>query len=192
MKVETYETTEQGIDGPIENFDECKALADKLGLEGQVPFFNGEKKEVAPYRKMTAQENLVYTNLLSTKTRLNKYSDSAIPLRVLQVASHAVDIGICDFIEVWHKPNADIKDPLLVGVKGSEDSGQRFILARWGEELLPFIELCKIVKPFIAASIKEKLDHAKREIDSVTNVDILADRAILTGSMPSISCYVNL
>jgi hypothetical protein len=43
MKIESFEITEQGIEGKIENFDESKDLVEKLGLEGQTKFYKTEE-----------------------------------------------------------------------------------------------------------------------------------------------------
>ena len=47
-------------------------------------------------------------------------------------------------LEVWHSENADVKDPVLVGIRnpfGKSWETERDILARWGEVLAPLAEL---------------------------------------------------
>ena len=190
MLVETYEITELNSDGKIDDFEQVKALADKLGLEGQKQLLNPEKKEISPYRLMTGQENLIYETLLEQRTNLKNYSDSAIPLRVLQVASHVVELGICDEIEVWHKPSMDIKDPLLVGVKKDGWSRKYYILARWGDILLPFNELCGLVKKIIASKLRQKANEGIEALKSI-NTESRAEQAVLTGTLRDINIFLN-
>jgi len=192
VEIETFETTEVGVEGKIENFEESKGLCEKLGLEGQKEFFNEEKKEIIPYRKITAQEKLVYETILPTKHKLKDYSDGVIPLRVLQVAAHAIELGICTVVEVWHQPNGDVKDPLLVGKADDKYSTEYFILARWGEILEPFNKLAEIAKKILIAEYKgriQKVIHEAKQFECT--LEAQAERAILTGKGPSISCYIS-
>lgn len=195
MKVETFEVTEIGVEGPIDNFEDCKALTEKLELKGQSKFFNSEKAEIVPYRKMTSQEALVYGKLLAKQTPLKTYEDGLIPLRVLQIASHALEIGICDEIEVWHAPNADIKDPVLVGKKKSGKNSweyERYMLARWGEVLLPFSELCTMAREVIVSELALKISQGKAKYEQAERtIQEYASRAILTGRLPSIDTYIS-
>ena len=144
MQVETYEFGEVAADGePLEHDDESLQLIEQLGLEGQRKLIAGAGDEATriPYRKMTKEESLVYEQLFTRKTPINDYADEPLPLRVLQVAAHAHDIF--DSVVVWHEPNADINDPILVGLKEEEIVTEQFILARWGAALAPFSELKK-------------------------------------------------
>ena len=145
MQVETYEVPEVDfMTGEEEDSEEAIALIEELGLEGQQDLTKGDGR--FPYRKMTSEEKFVYELLFGEKTNVRAFSDGAIPLRVLQVISHAS--GLFDELTVWHKPNADIKDPLLVGtkeVKGTYGpTTEIFILSRWGDSLLPFSELASL------------------------------------------------
>jgi len=167
MLVETYEQTEVDCDGQVECDAEAVALIEQLGLEGQQQLLRkaeGGQVERCPYRKMTADEAFVYGELLSKQTSLRRYADGPIPVRVLQVAAHAKDLF--DEVEVWHAASADIKDPLLVGInKGPNYSVERFILARWGDVLLPFAELktlaCGVHRTKLIAKAKECVSKAK-------------------------------
>lgn len=135
MLVETYEVTESADKTKVEGeeFEQFKSMIESLNLEGQQKFI--QDKEVNPYRKMTSQESVVYGILCPTKTELKNFSESMIPLRVLQLATHVNSLNFIDVLEVWHSDNADIKDPVLVGRKGTSWNGEYFILARWGELL---------------------------------------------------------
>lgn len=180
MQIETYEVPEvAACDGTVESEAEAVALIERLGLEGQRELLNPTKKqERCPYRKMTAEEFKVYEVILSNKTPLKKFSDGPIPLRVLQVAAHAQELF--DHVYVWHAPNADIKDPLLVGINGAcADYGDRqyFLLARWGDVLLPFAELRALAAKLWAEKLRVKFSkimaEAKARLESVNEADCL-------------------
>lgn len=182
MLVETYEVPEVDAMGTPECEAEAIELIESLGLEGQQSLLKKSGGETVrmPYRKMTAEEAFVYEKVLPKKTKLQNYSDGPIPLRVLQVASHAKELY--DLIQVWHPENADEKDPVLVGVNGSEYSAkERFMLARWGEELLPFSELAKKAGAKVRAEIKAacatgiaKLKACADSLDELSDADLAA------------------
>lgn len=190
MEVETFEVTEVGIEGKIDNFEECKELVDKLNLKGQKDFLNIDKKEVIPYRKMTAQEQIVYGALCQERTKLPKYGEGPIPLRVLQVASHVKELDFCDKIMVWHKANADVKDPILVGLKGNQYSGEQFMLARWGEALKPFKTLMEDAKKVLVTEMKAKLSAIKVEVmQDEASIEAIVENCIAQGKTVSASYY---
>lgn len=166
MLVETYEIEETKNEAALMACDaEASELITKLGLEGQQALLNPETMPRFPYRKMTAQEGFVYKTLCPVVTTLEKYKDGIIPLRVLQVASHVKDLAFVDRIQVWHPENADIKDPVLVGVKGPEYIDREvFILARWGEELWSMEKMLDLAKKMRVSSLKSALRKIKAEI----------------------------
>ncbi|HXJ41373.1 MAG TPA: hypothetical protein VNH18_18975 [Bryobacteraceae bacterium] len=137
MLVETYEVTEVDGEGTPECEAEAKRLIDALELEGQQSLYAaGETTVRSPYRKMTAQEKFVYSQICPRKMSLKKYDDRPVPVRILQVAAHATPIY--DHVYVWCPANADEPDPVLVGMNGADyTSHELFLLARWGEVLEP-------------------------------------------------------
>lgn len=167
MQVETYEATEV-YDGENENREEAAKLADKLGLQGQARYLGTEEKSENPYRKMTREEWEVYNALCPRSCKIQEYSDGPIPLRILQVAAHATDLF--DKIMVLYPQSADIDDPVLFGLNGNEYSGERFLLARWGNCLLPFSQLRDMASVHIKASIMTKMQIIKSEVDSKLSV----------------------
>jgi hypothetical protein len=157
MLVETFEVTETYSDGSVECEAEALELIEKLGLVGQKKLVTrgGDDAETRiPYRKMKSDEALIYKAICPETSKLASFSDSAIPVRVLQVAAHAV--CLFDEVLVWHAKNADVKDPVLVGRNAATAergwTEELYILARWGEELLPLDELAVIGGKIIKAS----------------------------------------
>jgi hypothetical protein len=139
MQIETYEIEESKDEMARLGADsESIDLIEKLGLHGQKGLSNGEKAERLPYRKMTEEEGNIYGLLFPKKTPIEDYSDSIIPLRVLQVAAHAKELNFCESLRVWHPENADIEGPILVGSRKHPENShitEIFVLARWGEAL---------------------------------------------------------
>lgn len=201
MLVETYEITELTENGVVENPEETKALIESLGLTEQEKFFNGEKQSVFPYRKMTAKEGLVYRTICSKSSKLEKYGDGLIPLRVLQVAAHAKAFEsstgtlFIDELEVLHCPTADIKDPVLVGKHNTKNSWggtdtEFYLLARWGEALESFSELSKIALKMLKDKVKAELAHGIAELKTLeASLDATVESKFNNGEAVSVSVY---
>lgn len=165
MQVETFEATEITTDG-VECEKEALDLIKELGLTGQQELVSGEGQLAArnPYRKMTKVEYFVYSALCPQKTELKDYSDGPIPTRILRMARSAKD----SFreLQVWHPSNADIKDPVLVGVNGDRYSTREFfILGRWGEVLLPMSEMMPLAAKMFRDKMLVKLKGIQRDIE---------------------------
>lgn len=182
MQVETYEVPEVDFEGNVESNDEAVALIEKLELDGQRELIHPGRGYRTPYRKMTKEEAVVYGAIFEKKTNIAKYKDEPIPLRVLQVAAHAK--SLFKELQVWHKPSADIKDPILVGVNGVEWASDRemFMLARWGDCLVPFAELAQVA----AKLLREKaMDDIKAIIETAKTrmglLESMSDGAFVRG-----------
>lgn len=201
MQVETYEIQELTTNGEIENPEDTKALVESLGLTGQQQFFNGNSGSVAvfPYRKITANERLVYKTICSKECKLEDYSDAMIPLRVLQVAAHAKAFELessgvfLGHLEVWYCPNGDVKDPVLVGVKNTKNSwggtdSAYYLLARWGEVLESFSDLSKIALQMLKDKAKAEFSVALMDLQSKeTSIELLVTKKFNEGSSLYIS-----
>ena len=184
QQVETFECTEVSSDGVAPDAATI-ALIESLGLTGQKSMINKEAGLVCPYRKMKADESFAYGVLCGTKTPLKDYCDEQIPLRVLQVAAHANTLDIFTRLEVWHTQNADVKDPVLVGVREkSPYSFEYFLLARWGEMLEPIATLLKMAadkqREVFLSEARAALAEAEsdiRLIEKAAASDFIAGRA---------------
>lgn len=171
MLVETYEVEETNSEAAgLAADSEAAELIARLELTGQQKLLNPDTVTRFPYRKMTKQEGQVYGILCPCKSKLRDYDDGIIPVRVLQVAAHVLELGFVDRVEVWHPENADIKDPVLVGVKGPEyGDRQLFILARWGAELPPFGELLIAAKARWTDNRRAMLASIKAKVEAELN-----------------------
>lgn len=151
MEVQTFEViSAQPGEGDSSLVDEltspeAQKIIDDLGLDGQKELTTvditdaGVSVQRNPYRLMSEQERRVYDLLLPTHTGLDVYRDGPVPLRVLQVASHASKCDEIETLVVWHPQPGD-PDPILVGATPGHNQ-ECYILARWGDVLEPFSDL---------------------------------------------------
>lgn len=148
MNVETFECAETAAE-PIEATEEAVGLIEQLGLAGQKEMMRPKTAEVPaarwPYREITAEEVFVYQTLCPESTKIEAYAGGPIPLRVLQIAAHAKSVKPTTRLMVWHRALPGVKDPVLVAEFGRYDwsTDNRYILARWGDELETFAVLMK-------------------------------------------------
>jgi hypothetical protein len=175
--VETFEDSEVAAEC-IEASEEAVQLLESLGAVAQLALVTKAKdsprQSRMPYREMTAEERFVYGVLCPTKSNIEDYNASPIPLRVLQVAAHAKQTGMFKRLVIWDRESVTVKDPVLVGCTEGEFAwrGKDFILARWGEELEAFAVLAKR-----ATTIWR--ERAIESIDSIT-ASVAAHRAAIT------------
>lgn len=186
MKVETYEVEEiQDELGQMAADSESAELIEKLGLEGQRKLLNAETCTRFPYRLMTKTEHKVFSLLFPERVKLYDYSDSIIPVRVLQVAAFVKENAPPEMkagLYVWHSGSAK-EDPLLVG-HTSEYGGQFFLLARWGDALLSFDEMAEKAKKLwivkARAKIRKEIEEWESDESNLTN---LADELFQSGNI---------
>jgi hypothetical protein len=169
-EIEEFLAGEVTDTGEVEQAEEVKKFIDELGLKAQAKFFNtgGEVKTTFPYRRMTAQEQAVYSILCSQVDKIDEYGDSVIPLRVLQIASHAISLGFFKKLCVWHPENGGNSDPVLVGVHEDKEHWNReelYILARWGDILEPMNVLVEKAKKKGIELLKSKYTEIKNKVE---------------------------
>jgi len=153
MQIETYEIEDATSEASAMAKDSAALeLIEKLGLTGQLSLMNKETVTRVPYRAMEKAELLVYLALCDQKTAIEKYNADAIPVRVLQCAAFAKETEMFKTLQIWYPSIAKIDDPVLVGTieKRLYPDDERYanltstvyyMLARWGNTLLPFEQL---------------------------------------------------
>lgn len=197
MQVETFEVQEvQQCATNAEALETVKGFIDSLGLEGQAKFYGvgQEQSTICPYRKITAQEKMVYKTLCPVEVGIGKYAEGPIPLRILQVATHAKTVleSGCELV-VWHPANGDIKDPVLLGkIKVGTWDYHYYLLARWGEVLEEFAVLQAHAVKITVEELKAQADRAQAELTgALASLEAMATSAILKGNEPHISLMVS-
>lgn len=192
MQVETYEVEkiEQTEMQALAADGEAALLIEQLGLEGQKTLMTPETKELIPYRVMTKEEHIVFKALFTERSRVEDYKAGPIPLRVLQVASHARTLELPDFayLQVWY-PKQGIDDPILVARKDSY-TDPIYLLARWGDSLLPFKELASKAEALLVDKARADLLSAKNQIEGLLS-DVLSyvKGQIASGESPTPSFF---
>lgn len=188
MQVETYEIEElKGSEATTMAADsEAIELAQKLGLEGQLSLCNTETATRNPYKTMTALENLVYGTIFRSTTKVENYRSGIIPLRVLQVIAHCRENQLFHHLEIWHPTDRKETDPILVGhlTANPWDTGNGvFLLARWGDCLLPFEQLAEKAKVIWKSKMRQELTEAvARAKICLEQVETKAEEVFATGN----------
>jgi len=176
IQVETYEEHEQEEITHPELHEEQVRLAKELGLNGQEELVaksdTGER--IIPYRLMKKDEEKVYNILLKGKVKVEDYKAGPIPLRVLQVLSHAKSLNFFDGFHVWYAEEAEVKDPLLVGYTGESYSPTNYLLARWGDELHSLenlsIQAGNVLKTRLKSSYASKMSELESKTKSLMSL----------------------
>lgn len=154
-----YETKEQSA--------EAMELIESMGLEGQA-----QPKETTtrfPYRLMNDEELFVYGTLCPEKADVHKFSNEPIPLQVLKTLAFAKTLPQLKYFEVWSAVSRMVKDPVLVA-RDSQYGSKNYMLARWGDELLPLeVLMPDAVKKFWYARTNS-LNKIKSEINAALAV----------------------
>lgn len=179
MQVETFECAETAAE-PIEASEEAIRLIDEMGLKGQSALLSkqdGKRDSRCPYREIRADERFVYRTICPQETEIDRYSVSPIPLRVLQIASHARSLGLFKRMTVWSQEDATVKDPVLVASTGGYDwetGSKTFILARWGEELETFAVLLKRACSMAREHLQQKAREFVGLFDAISDSELMS------------------
>ena len=148
--------------------DEWKNEVEKLALEGQKKMIEKESNP-SIYILMNTHLLSMFSILCPTKMKYTEYDKSTIPLEVIKEIALCVHEKYFHTIEIWYD---DLElDPIVVGkIKDSYDS-PRHLIARWGDDILPFSELKIKAINRLSESLKAQhkemetlLDKASREL----------------------------
>lgn len=174
MQVETFEIEESDEVSTPAVEQEAIELIEKLNLAGQKSLVRVDESDRLvriPYPKMTAAEDHVYDAIFPTHTSVVRYDAGIIPIRVLQVISHAKELF--SDVEVWHRRVKD-PDPILVGRTAGRE---KYLLARWGDALKPFSELVEEARQILRVQFKVKLQERASDIQhKIAVVDTLVEQ----------------
>jgi hypothetical protein len=181
--VETFEMEEVSSE-TVESCKEAFELIEKLNLEGQKkllsPSTDNEFSRI-PYPEATEEQKTVFRTLCPSSYDYKQYSRTPIPLRVLQILSHAESLNFFDEIVIWDVKSSEEKDPVLVGIKKEANYNIRyFLLARWGEELDAWTVLrtkaLKIRKEQIKSALLEIISLAENRIKNFYSDDYIMNK----------------
>jgi hypothetical protein len=174
MAVEIYLEPElEEMVGSVEVTEEWRQLAEELGMEGQLklitPKSEGEEnKNPSPYIHMNAKAERVFAILCPEVVDYKKYDKSTIPRQVLREIALAEKEQFFDKICIWYDDASP--DPLVVGyIKVGTYEYVKHMIARFGDELLPFEELERKSINRLKKRMTDKLKSSLSAIDSTVD-----------------------
>lgn len=174
MAVEIYLEPElEEMVGSVEVTEEWRQLAEELGMEGQLkliaPKSEGEEnKNPSPYIHMNAKAERVFAILCPEVVDYKKYDKSTIPRQVLREIALAEKEQFFDKICIWYDDASP--DPLVVGyIKMGNYDYVKHMIARFGDELLPFEELESKSIRRLKKRMTDRLKSALSAIDSTVD-----------------------
>jgi hypothetical protein len=174
MAVEIYLEPElEEMVGSVEVTEEWKQLAEELGMEGQLRLItpkSGEEsdKNPSPYIHMNAKAERVFAILCPEVVDYKKYDKSTIPRDVLREIALAEKEKFFDKICIWYDDASP--DPLVVGyIKVGTYEYVKHMIARFGDELLPFEELERKSINRLKKRMTDKLKSSLSAIDSTVD-----------------------
>lgn len=180
--IEVYEVEART---PQENEAEHIELLASLGLTGQMDLVAKSEGGVAvnPYRAMDDADKRVVKALCPQECKISDFKREVIPFRVLELAANALANKWFTELRVCYTENN--ADPFLVGVveermqysSTNPDAGTymaeraRFLIARWGDELMSWPDLVKrakeIWKAEKTAELHNKIVESQACLDSI-------------------------
>ncbi len=192
--IETFEIDEV-TETPFEDNEEQRKLIESLGLEGQTLLISPVKKSILPYPECTKEQRITIAALCSSRYAIKDYKRMQIPLRVLQVIAHVKDAEYFDELYIFDKASETIKDPFLIGIKGTYYNGTPYLLARWGEHLEDWGALKKKASEVIQELGERFKDKVRKILDcdngngniflpTFSNPDVIRSSSNLDSEIP--------
>lgn len=118
--------------------EEWKKEVEKLGLNGQQKMIQRDNNP-SVYILMNQSLKAIFSILCPSTVEYKNYDKSTIPLEVLREIALCEKEGYFAKIYIWWD---DVQlDPIVVGKVTTDYSSPLHIIARWGDEVLPFEEL---------------------------------------------------
>lgn len=160
MQVEIYqaqsaETMDPYRSSIFEKWEQRVHLVQELGLSAQQKHLEVlEKAKEIPFKLLSPEDRRTWRRFLPNRfledaaalregfqgrlmnrlsmRRLTDYNEDLIPVCVLEAWQHCRQMGYFESYEIWTP--RDESDPVLIGQLGPLN----FLIARWGESLMPF------------------------------------------------------
>ena len=174
---------------------EWKQLAEELGMEGQLKLIapkleGGTDKNPSPYIHMNKKAERVFAVLCPEVVNYKKYDKSTIPREVLKEIALAEKEQYFEKICIWYDDASP--DPLVVGyIKDGSYSYIKHMIARFGDEVLPFEVLESKAIARMKKRMTDKLNAAINSIDITIdeffNPKTYGSGDIITIELPGVS-----
>jgi hypothetical protein len=121
-----------------EHCEEWGQLCTGLGLQKQLKKIGKVEGVANPYMKLDPRTERVYQMLCPRRELYTDYGAGTLPLEIVQEIHRCKENEWFAVMEIWYDDKSP--DPFLVGYD-SKKGGNKFLIARWGDELLPFEQL---------------------------------------------------
>lgn len=153
-----------------EKKEEWEKKIKELGLGGQEKLTKNSPKDAAsPYTFMNEQMKLVFQTLCPTKAEVEKYDKSVIPIDVLSHVALCKQEGYFAKLEIWYDNKSP--DPVLVGHISTVYNTPLHLIARWGDEIIPYEQLVeKAIRRYSEAfklSVQATMSQCKSALEDV-------------------------
>ena len=147
-----------------ENAAEWRSVCEELGLETQLSLTRNDSSAGPPYLKVDPKTERIIMTLCPRKVKLSEYKESTIPTEVLKEAKRCKDNGWYDELYVAYDDRSP--DPFLLGkIKHPQYDwlSTYHMIARWGDELLPWEQLEQKAVARMKDSYKKALERLRNE-----------------------------
>ena len=124
---------------PEESSREWEQLCIGLGLQKQLKKVGKIEKVPIPYMKLDHRMSRVFRMLCPQRESYTAYEAGTLPLDVVQEIQRCKENEWFPMIEIWYDDKSP--DPFLIGYDGKKGEANKFLIARWGDELQPFEQL---------------------------------------------------
>lgn len=122
-----------------EDGEEWQSICQELQLNNQLAKTGKVERVGAPYMKMDPRTERLFEILCPVSTTIEEYTASTIPLDVLKEVKRCKDNQWFPMIMVWYDDKSP--DPIVIGYEKDQYQGHKYMIARWGDEILPFEQL---------------------------------------------------
>jgi len=152
---------------------EWENIIKELGLKGQLSLTkNSEKNSASPYTFMNEQMKLVFETLCPTKVAVEQYNKSVIPIDVLSHIALCRQEGYFKKLEIWYDNKTP--DPVLVGYIDTSYTPVIHIIARWGDEIIPYEALVEKAIARYTSTFKNAVEETKNDcVSALQNAEVL-------------------
>lgn len=130
---------EPELETPHQNAIHWEQLCNGLDLKQQIKKLGKVERIGNPYMRLDPRTERVCEMLCPKKESYTTYTAGTLPLEILQEIHRCKKNEWFPVMEVWYDDQSP--DPFLIGYESKKGSANKYLIARWGDELLPLEQL---------------------------------------------------
>jgi hypothetical protein len=164
-----------------DNAEQWYSLCVELGLNKQAALAdNSNELKAPPYMFIDPKTERIIKLICPVGVDYKEYNQSTIPTDVLEEILKCKTNGWYEAIQIFYDNKSP--DPFVIGIlKTGEWTKARHLIARWGNELLPFEELERKALQRLKDGITPHIAEMKAKMDyAINNIDMYA-KSLLNG-----------